>query len=853
MNRLRNIFTCLCPALWLTFGQGHAATVIWLDGFEANVPSRWTATGAWHIGSPTTGPYSGANCASTQNYLYDQDGRIVCTNYLNGSNSLVIPAASASPTLIFWHWVNLANALGYVELKSGTNGWQQISPTYLNVTSSGVWLPNSIDLSAFAGQSVQIAFHFTSGGCCGNAKGWYVDDVSLTVVVTTPPTLNVPDTQTIYAGQTLTVTNSATNSFLPNATYTFKLLSPPANASITRNGVLTWTTTTAQPPGTNTITVKVTDNSTPPLRATNSFVVVVVNPWAPVLTVPGPQQIYAGQPLTVTNYATNDFFPSSTFTFALLSGLTNVDANLDVSELTNNGVLSWATTTALKAGTYTNVIKVTDNDSPYFSATNRFVIVVSTNPPPPVLTVPPTQTIYAGRLLDITNISATNSAFPNDTYSYETNSAPAGVSIDPATGELTWRPTAAQAPSVNTISVKVTDTDYPTLSAIGSFLVIVSPTPPPPSLNVPSTQTNYAGQTLTVTIFATNIYLPDSVFTFSLPSASTNYWITTDGVLTWTNTGIRNGILTWTNNSVSPGTNLISVIVSDDSVPALSATNSFELIFLPPLPPSLNVPSTQTNYAGQTLTVTNFATNTYLPDSVFTFSLPSASTNYWITTNGVLTWTNTGIKNGVLTWTNNSVSPGTRTIPVKVTDNSNPPLLSTNSFELVFLPPLPPTLTVPTNQTIYVGRTFTVTNSATNTFLTNAIYTFKLPSPSTNVWITTNGVLAWTNTAVPPGTNLVSVKVTDNSVPPLSATNSFKVIVTPSPPVLIVSNLLTSSHSFQFSFHTLSNTTWRIDASTNLSSWLPLLTNTAGPSGTIQFIDLLATNYSWRFYRAVLQ
>jgi hypothetical protein len=700
---------------------------------------------------------------------------------------------------------------------------------------------------------VQIAFHFTSGGCCGNAEGWYVDDVSLTEVVTNPPTLIVPDTQTIYAGQTLTVTNSATNSFLPNATYTFKLLSPPSNASITRNGVLTWTTTTAQPSGTNTITVKVTDNNSPPLSATKSFVVVVVNPWMPVLTVPGPQAIYAGQPLTVTNYATNDFFPGSTFTFALLSGLTNVDANLDVSDLTNNGVLSWATTTALKAGTYTNVIKVTDNDSPYFSATNRFVIVVSTNPPPPVLTVPPTQMIYAGRLLDITDISATNSVFPNDTYSYETNSAPAGVSIDPDTGELTWRPTAAQAPSVYTISVKVTDTDYPKLSAIGSFLVIVSPTPPPPSLTVPTTQTNYAGQTLTVTIFATNIYLPDSGFNFSLPSASTNYWITTDGVLTWTNTGIRNGILTWTNNSVSPGTNLISVIVSDDSVPALSATNSFKLIFLPPLPPSLNVPTTQTIYAGQTLTVTNSATNTFLPNAIYTFKLPSPSTNVSITTNGVLTWTNTGIRNGILTWTNNSVSPGTNLISVIVSDDSVPALSATNSFKLIFLPPLPPILTVPTTQTIYVGLTLTVTNFATNTYLPDSVFTFTLPSASTNYWITTGGVLTWTNTAILPGTNFVSVKVTDNSVTPLSATNSFKVIVTPSPPVLIVSNLLSGSHSFQFSFQTLSNTTWRIDASTNLLNWLPLLTNTADSSGTIPFTDLLAPNYPWRFYRAVFQ
>jgi hypothetical protein len=752
MNRSGNIFFCLCAALLLVADMGRAETVVWSDGFETNAASRWTATGAWHIGSPTKGtssPHSGANCALTQNYLYNQDGRIVCTKYLNGSNSLVIPDASASPTLNFYHWVNLANALGYVELQSGTNGWQQISPTYLNVTSGGAWLQESIDLSPYAGQSVQIAFHFTSGGCCGNAEGWYVDDVSLTEVVTTPPVLTVPGTQTIYAGQTLTVTNSATNSFLPNAKYTFKLLSPPANASIiTTNGVgvLTWPTTISQPPGTNTITVKVTDNSTPPLSATNSFVVIVSNPWVPDLTVPDTQTIYAGQPLVVTVSATNTFFPSSTFTFALLSGLTNVEANLDVSDLTNNGVLSWATTTALKAGNYTNVIKVTDNDSPYFSATNSFLIVILTNPPPPVLTVPPTQAIYAGRLLDVF-ISATNIVFPNDTYSYETNSAPAGVSIDPVTGELTWRPAAAQAPSVNTISVTVTDANDPTLSAITNFIVIVSSTPPPPSLTVPTTQTNYAGQTLTVTNFATNTYLPDSVFTFSLPSASTNYWITTDGVLTWTNTGIKNGVLTWTNNSVSPGTNLISVIVSDDSVPALSATNSFELIFLPPIPP---------------------------------------------------------------------------------------------------------TLIVPTSQMIYAGRTLTVTNSATNTFLPNAIYTFKLPSPSTNVLITANGVLTWTNTAALPGTNLVSVKVTDNSVPPLSATNHFAVVLLSSP-VLIVSNLMSSSHSFQFSFLTLSNTTWRIDASTNLLNWLPLLTNTAGTSGTIQFTDLLATNYPWRFYRAVFQ
>ena len=614
-------------------------------------------------------------------------------------------------------------------------------------------MQNSIDLSAFAGQSVQIGFHFTSGGCCGNAKGWYVDDVSLTVVVTTPPVLTVPDTQTIYAGQTLTVTNSATNSFLPNATYTFKLLSPPSNASITRNGVLTWATTNTQSSGTNTITVKVTDNSTPALSATNSFVVVVVNPWEPVfLTVPDTQTIYAGQPLDVTVSATNTFFPNATFTFTLLSGMTNVDAGFDDSDLPYDGVLSWTTTTVLKAGTYTNVIKVTDNNSPYYSATNSFEIVVS-KPPPPVLTVP-TQTIYLGQTLDVF-LSATNSVFPDATYTYETNSAPAGalIVLDPETGEssFTWTPT--NAPSVKTITVTVMEDN--SLSATNSFQVIVSPTPPP-ALIIPDPQPQaiHAGQTLAVTITATNVVLTNSMFTFRLQSPSTN----------------------------------VSIITSNNI--------------------------------------------------------------------GVLTWTNTGICNGILTWTNNSVSPGNKTINLIVTATNPPVMSATNSFVFSFLPPLPPTLTVPTNQTIYVGQMFTVTNFATNTnvFLTNAIYTFKLPSPSTNVWITTNGVLTWTNTAVPPGTNLVSVKVTDNSVTPLSATNSFKVIVTPFPPVL--TNLLAGSHSFQFSFHTLSNTTWRIDAATNLdaaTNWLPIFTNTAGTSGTLQFTDLLATNYLRRFYRAALQ
>ena len=199
MNRSGNRFFCLCAALLLLEDVGHAETVFWSDGFETNGPSRWTTNSTWRIGSPTAGPatnaagfrtHSGTNCASSQNYAYNSDARLICTNY-NGTQSLVVPATGQFPRLRFWHWFNYANALGYVEISTNNGGsWNQISPTYENIISGGVWSRPSIDLSAFAGQSVQIAFHFTSGGCCGNAQGWYVDDVA---VVTNSPVLNDPE------------------------------------------------------------------------------------------------------------------------------------------------------------------------------------------------------------------------------------------------------------------------------------------------------------------------------------------------------------------------------------------------------------------------------------------------------------------------------------------------------------------------------------------------------------------------------------------------------------------------------------------------------------------------------------
>ena len=165
-----------------------------------------------------------------------------------------------------------------------------------------------------------------------------------------------------------------------------------------------------------------------------------------------------------------------------------------------------------------------------------------------------------------------------------------------------------------------------------------------------------------------------------------------------------------------------------------------------------------------------------------------------------------------------------------------------------------PTLILPANLTVNAGQTLAANISATNSVENAAAFTFGLVPPSTNVWLTANGVLTVTNTAAIIGTIVIYVEATDNNVPPLSATNNFSVtVLPPSPPALAVSRLLPISQNFQFSFQAYTNTTWRIEASTNLAStnWLPVVTNIARPSGTLQFTDLLATNFTRRFYRAV--
>jgi len=99
-----------------------------------------------------------------------------------------------------------------------------------------------------------------------------------------PPVLDAISNQTILAGRTLLITNSATDADVPQQALSFSLLSAPANAAINAsNGVFSWRPTMAQSPSTQTVAVVVSDNGTPILSDTQSFTATVIQPVEPAL------------------------------------------------------------------------------------------------------------------------------------------------------------------------------------------------------------------------------------------------------------------------------------------------------------------------------------------------------------------------------------------------------------------------------------------------------------------------------------------------------------------------------------------------------------------------------------------
>ena len=651
-----------------------------------------------------------------------------------------------------------------------------------------------------------------------------------------PPVLTPISNRTMAVGMTLSFTNVATDSDSDQLTFSLGA-GAAANATInTTSGIFSWAPTQAQI-GTNAFSVVVTDNGLPPLSATQSFNVTVVQSNSPpVLAAISNRTLAVGMTLAITNVATDSDGDGLTFSFTS-GAATNATIN------STNGIFSWSPTST-QIGTNAFSVIVTDNGLPLLSATQSFTVTVVQSNSPPLLAAISNRTTIAGMTLTFTNVASDSDADAL-TFSLGTGAA-ANASIDPAAGVFTWTPTQGQVGS-NAFSVIVTDNGLPPLSATQSFNVAVVASNTPPTLAVISNQTVAVGMALAITNSASDTDSPPQLLTFSLES----------GAVTNASLDTTNGVFTWSPAQEQIGSNNFSVIVTDNGLPPLSATQSFFVIVLASNnPPSLAPISDQFITAGMTLMISSQAGDPDSPPQALTFSLGS----------GAAANADINATSGVFTWTPTQTQVGSNFFAVIVTDNGLPPLSATQSFTVtVVASNNPPTLAAISNQTIAVGMTLTLTNSAYDPDSPPQNLAFSLESGSvTNASLdATNGVFTWAPSHDQIGSNYFIVIVTDNGLPPLSATQSFAVIVVASnnPPLLApvsdqtnyatVSLVLTNSASDPDSGDTLSFSLdpgapagASIGATNGVFTWTPSDAQAGANSITVRVTDNGVPNLS---------
>ncbi len=341
--------------------------------------------------------------------------------------------------------------------------------------------------------------------------------------------------------------------------------------------------------------------------------------------------------------------------------------------------------------------------------------------------------------------------------------------------------------------------------------------------------------TLTTNV-VTALDIPPQTLISSLVSAPSGMTLNTNtGVITWTPTQTQ-----------SPSTNTVVVSVTNNGTPPLSTTNSFTVIVKEVnVAPTLPVISQQTVNDLARLTVTDTATEFNIHSTNSGYGLINPPDGVSISANGIITWT-----------PSQSQGPSTNTITTVVTNSNpydlvNPSLSATNSFTvIVFAPTLAPLA----NFNVNVGQTVSFTASATDNDNTRTL-TFSLGAAPAGASINSNGLFNWRPPVTSAGlSNNIQVIVTDNSVPSLSATQSFYALVNPLAPVTLMPLSKTATR-FQMEVTGPIGPDYILLATESLNvastDWVNLLTNTPVDS-PFSMTDTNLSAFTNRFYRVKL-
>jgi len=165
----------------------------------------------------------------------------------------------------------------------------------------------------------------------------------------------------------------------------------------------------------------------------------------------------------------------------------------------------------------------------------------------------------------------------------------------------------------------------------------------------------------------------------------------------------------------------------------------------------------------------------------------------------------------------------------------------------------PPALAPISNAFVILGQTLSFTASATDTDQPPQSITFTLDSgaPGNAVINPATGIFSWTPTpAQVLTTNLITVRATDNGVPPLSATRSFTATVLNVPSISVVSLV---GQTLTLRWPSATGKVYRVQYKDSLSAstWTTLGSDLSG-TGSPLSINVNVSAPAQRFYRLLI-
>jgi hypothetical protein len=289
----------------------------------------------------------------------------------NAPVSAMLPLPTNSYARIPLQWSGQdepgGSGLAFFDVYVSTNGGP-FSAWLLRTTMGGAVYPG------VSGNT--YAFYTLATDLAGNreASPLMPDAVTSVSLSNRPPVLTPVGDQVVRAGDTLALDIVAVD---PDAadrlTYSLAPGAPAGTALDPLSGLFTYAASSTLGPGTNWVTVVVTDNGAPSQNVSNQFRLITIGSnRTPELAAIPDRVVSVGDLLSFTNHAVDLDYPPQTLVFSLAPG-----APAGASVNPTNGIFRWRPTAAWASTTNHITVRVTDNGSPPATDERTFVVMVS--------------------------------------------------------------------------------------------------------------------------------------------------------------------------------------------------------------------------------------------------------------------------------------------------------------------------------------------------------------------------------------------------------------------------------------------------------------------------------------------